>query len=169
MTTTGFKTSATCNLCVTQSGRQTVERTQMVDISSDGAHVLCSTPLAVGSTHTLAIDGFQMPELPVQVVANYGDAGNGYRLALRLTGSSWPYQVYSTLSSLPMTGGDQSTATPPCLKELNLEFGCSVEDIEKAFSRRVRIVHPDRGGEIEAFVRVRSAYLEAMDLIGGKR
>lgn len=167
MTTTGFRTSAICNLRVGQGAKPMVYRLQMVGISSDGAEVLCPAPLSVGSTHRLTVDGYDMPELPVQVVQNAGDIGVGYRLQLRLTGCSWPYQLYSTLSSLAFSGDVAST--PPCLKALGLELGCTADDIEAAFSRRVRIAHPDRGGDVDSFVRLRSAYLESLELVGGKR
>lgn len=168
MSTTGFRTSAICNLHGTQAGKPVHIRTQMVDISSDGAQLLCEAPLAIGSNHTLTVDGYQMPELPVQVVGNFGDVGSGYRIGVRLTGCSWPYQLYSTLSSLAFTRATES-ATPPSLKALGLELGCSPDDVETAFFSRVRTAHPDRGGDIEAFVRLRSAYLDALELVGGKR
>jgi curved DNA-binding protein CbpA len=59
--------------------------------------------------------------------------------------------------------------TPTCLKELGLQMGCTLEEVDEAYFRQVRIAHPDRGGKIDDFVRLRTAYLDSLQLLGGKR
>lgn len=41
---------------------------------------------------------------------------------------------------------------------LGLEPGTAPEDVEQAYRERVKEVHPDQGGDEEAFKRVRKAY-----------
>lgn len=142
----------------------------LVDVSVDGATVICEKPFSVGTRTTIAVEGISMAELPAIIVSNEGDFGGGYRLILRITRGSWPYQVFVTLTTLAAgTARNSSTPPPPCLEELGLKLPCSAEDVRIAFQRRVRGVHPDRGGDVESFVRLRAAYHQALDLLGGQR
>ena len=43
-------------------------------------------------------------------------------------------------------------------RRLNLEAGADEEAVKRAYRRRVKEVHPDRGGDEEAFRRVTEAY-----------
>ncbi len=47
--------------------------------------------------------------------------------------------------------------------ELGVPVGASVEEVRQAYRRRVKDVHPDQGGDEEAFRRVREAYTTAKE------
>ncbi|MEF8979512.1 MAG: J domain-containing protein [Haloarculaceae archaeon] len=49
--------------------------------------------------------------------------------------------------------------------ELGVPAGASPEEIERAYRRKVKEVHPDRGGDEEAFKRLREAYTVARDQV----
>jgi len=46
-------------------------------------------------------------------------------------------------------------------RELGLPAGATLEEVKRAYRRRVKEVHPDRGGDEDAFKRVREAYTTA--------
>ena len=163
----GYKTSAGCVLRAFLGGRLQELPASLAQIDSGGAEVFCPTPIPVGVEVGLSIETVQMPEQRARVVSNAGDTGRGYRLGLQLLRQSWPYQAFAALMSLPLA--EEESATPECLAELGLSLPCTPEDVEHAFYRLVRHAHPDRGGDVEAFVRLRSAYLEALDFVGGRR
>lgn len=164
----GYKTSGSCRLRGLVKGRPAELSARVVEISNDGAVVLCSAPLAVGSRFGLQLDGFSMAEVPVGILANQGDTGSGYRLTLKLD-RSWPYHVWSSLITMTDTATPEQAANPPCLETLGLALPCTADRVEEAFHRLVRKVHPDRGGSVEEFVRLRNAYLEALELLGASR
>lgn len=166
----GYKTSASCSLTIVNGGRPSTIRGEVVDVSVDGAQILCDKPISVGTAVLLTLDKITMPELSAKVVENHGDAGSGYRMDLRITRGSWPYQVFVTLTTFAVTPDKMDgTVTPPCLEELGLRFPCTADEVRVSFQRKVRLAHPDRGGDVESFVRLRAAYHEALTLLGAKR
>jgi hypothetical protein len=167
MAESGYGTHAACVLKFQTAGRWESFRGRLASISTAGAEVVCEKSFPSGSPVRLVVEGAFKDELAAQVTANEGSSGDGFRMTLRLTAGSWPYQVFAMLTTLAMGGG--GGASPPCLVELGLKLPCSVEQVEQAFSRKVRTAHPDRGGDVESFVRLRAAYLEALALLGGSR
>lgn len=142
----------------------------MVGFSNDNAVIVCPVPFAPGTPLKIALSGYSAPEMNVRVARNEGDSGRGYRLQLQLTDGSWPYTLFTQLTSQAMADKPgQVTPAPACLQELGLTPPCTVQDVERAFHLRVRTAHPDRGGSVEGFVRLRAAYLEALELLGAKR
>lgn len=168
---TEYKTSASCVLTVTERGSQRKLPARLVSITNDGAQILCKEPLPIGLDIQLSLVGMKMREVTARVLSNAGDNGDGYRYALRLIHGSWPYDVFVSLTTMALGGAKKNGAapSPPCLEELGLRLPCSVEQVERAFSERVRAAHPDRGGDVETFVRLRTAYLESLDLLGACR
>lgn len=164
----GYKTNAVCLLTIV--GRSTKEplRANLIDMLTDGAQIISDAPLPVGTMVAVTLEGFQMPSLNAQVVGNGGNDGTGYRLEIKLKGS-WPYQVFTALAASAMSGGKRSNGTPECLRVLELSQPCSVAMVEQAFWSKVRTAHPDRGGSVEAFVRIRGAYCQALELLGAGR
>ena len=117
--------------------------------------------------------GWKMEEkLGAKVQANKGDSGTGYRLELKLE-RQWPFEVQKLLMTMtmaePSAQEEKKTPTPPCLEILGLDLPCTAAMVEDVFRERVRKAHPDRGGNVEEFVRLRRAYLEALDLLGASR
>ncbi|MFO0944595.1 MAG: PilZ domain-containing protein [Planctomycetota bacterium] len=166
----GYKTSASCSLTFLNGGRSSSVRGELVDISVDGAQIRSEQPISVGTSVQLSLDKFAMSAIAAQVVENHGDAGGGYRMDLRITKGSWPYQVFVSLTTFAITSDKTSGSTiPPCLEELGLRLPCTADEVRASFQKRVRHAHPDRGGDVESFVRLRAAYHEALALLGAKR
>jgi hypothetical protein len=63
--------------------------------------------------------------------------------------------------------GGESDVDPArgAFAELGVPTGASPEEIERAYRRRVKEVHPDQGGDEEAFRRLREAYTVARDRV----
>lgn len=166
----GYKTNAVCTLATSIGGKIVKYPATLIDVSVDGASIVCEKPLAVGSLVHVSLDGIAMADMAAKIVSNDGDFGTGYRMGLRISQGSWPYQVFVTLTTMAVANPSTvQTPQPPCLVHLGLSLPCTAEDVRVAFQKRVRKVHPDRGGDIEAFVRLRAAYHEALGLLGGKR
>ncbi len=167
MSATGYRTSASCQLQVLESRGWASYRGALVDISPEGAQLLCPAPVPLGATVKMTVEGFEMGEQDARVIGNAGDAGRGYLLSLRLVEASWPYQLFSSLLTLSSTlARPAEIPTPPCLVELGLQLPCTAADVRRVFDERVRKAHPDRGGDVEQFVRLRAVYLEALDFLG---
>src|SRR5580700_1059041 len=45
---------------------------------------------------------------------------------------------------------------------LGVPKGCNREEVKEAFRVRVQYAHPDRGGEVESFIRLRTAYEQVL-------
>ncbi len=54
---------------------------------------------------------------------------------------------------------------PACLAELGLRPPVTLEDVKQTYLAKAMRAHPDRGGDPAAFVRLRSAYEEAIDYV----
>ena len=63
--------------------------------------------------------------------------------------------------------GEETDAEPAhgAFAELGVPAGASAEEIDRAYRRRVKEVHPDQGGDEEAFRRVREAYTAARERV----
>jgi hypothetical protein len=55
--------------------------------------------------------------------------------------------------------------TPPCLDALGLTLPCTVQAITRAYRQRARILHPDTGGDHEAFLVLQQHYAAALQLV----
>ncbi|GIX48229.1 MAG: hypothetical protein KatS3mg131_2440 [Candidatus Tectimicrobiota bacterium] len=56
-------------------------------------------------------------------------------------------------------------ATPACLRLLGLTWPCTTAEVKRAFRRQAKRLHPDVGGDSEAFQRLCRAYHEALALL----
>lgn len=52
--------------------------------------------------------------------------------------------------------------TPRCLLALGLTLPCTEEDVLAAYRRKVKALHPDRGGNREEFLRLQSHFEQAL-------
>ncbi|MCA9259408.1 MAG: hypothetical protein KDA61_09425, partial [Planctomycetales bacterium] len=55
-------------------------------------------------------------------------------------------------------------ARPPCLVSLDLQIGCTEEQVMIAYRRKVMHCHPDRGGSIDDFLQLQRHFEQAMYL-----
>lgn len=164
-----YQTSAACSLRWWARTSWATAQGTLVGISNDGAEVVSSGQVAAGNTVTLEIHGYDVGPRETSVVSCSMVAG-GYRLVLKLLDGSWPYAAFTTLISLggatPTTlTTPSSLVAPPCFEKLALSFPCTTEDVETAFYKQVRRVHPDRGGDVAAFMELRNAFLQAMEFL----
>lgn len=53
---------------------------------------------------------------------------------------------------------------PPCLHTFDLHLPCSEEAVLAAYRRRVKELHPDRGGDLQQFLRLQKHFEQAMAL-----
>jgi hypothetical protein len=56
--------------------------------------------------------------------------------------------------------------TPQCILALGLTMPCTEEDVLAAYRRKVKQLHPDRGGDRRAFLRLQAHFEQAMELVG---
>lgn len=55
--------------------------------------------------------------------------------------------------------------SPHCILALGLTMPCTAEDVLAAYRRKVKKLHPDRGGDRREFLRLQSHFEQAMALV----
>jgi hypothetical protein len=58
--------------------------------------------------------------------------------------------------------------TPRCILALGLTMPCTQDDILAAYRRKVKLMHPDLGGDQKEFLRLQSHFEQAMAFIAEK-
>ena len=58
--------------------------------------------------------------------------------------------------------------TPRCVLALGLTMPCTAEDVLAAYRRKVKQLHPDRGGSRREFLRLQAHFEQAMAFVEGK-
>jgi hypothetical protein len=58
--------------------------------------------------------------------------------------------------------------TPRCILALGLTLPCTEADILAAYRRKVKRLHPDRGGDRREFLRLQAHFEQAMAFLAGK-
>jgi hypothetical protein len=58
--------------------------------------------------------------------------------------------------------------TPRCILSLGLTLPCTANDILAAYRRKVKKLHPDRGGDRREFLRLQAHFEQAMVLVSEK-
>jgi hypothetical protein len=51
---------------------------------------------------------------------------------------------------------------PPCLVALDLQMPCTEEEVLAAYRKRVKDLHPDRGGDLQAFLQLQRHFEQAL-------
>jgi hypothetical protein len=54
---------------------------------------------------------------------------------------------------------------PPCMQALELTLPCTEEQVLAAYRRRVKDLHPDRGGDLRQFLQLQKHFEQAMHLV----
>ena len=57
--------------------------------------------------------------------------------------------------------------TPRCILALGLTMPCTSDEILVAYRRKVKLLHPDRGGNRRDFLRLQAQFEEAMAFVAG--
>ena len=73
--------------------------------------------------------------------------------------------TYVHFSGQHSTGATPSQPAPACFALLGLTWPCTGRDVKQAFRIKVKTVHPDTGGNNEAFQALHKAYREALALV----
>lgn len=55
--------------------------------------------------------------------------------------------------------------TPGCLLALGLQLPCSEDELKQAYRRRVKALHPDRGGDQRRFLMLQSHFEQALRVL----
>jgi len=55
--------------------------------------------------------------------------------------------------------------TPRCILALGLTMPCTTDDVLAAYRRKVKRLHPDRGGDRREFLRLQTHFEQAMSLV----
>lgn len=55
--------------------------------------------------------------------------------------------------------------TPRCIQSLGLTLPCTTDDVLTAYRRKVKLLHPDRGGDRRQFLRLQQHFEQAMALL----
>jgi hypothetical protein len=55
--------------------------------------------------------------------------------------------------------------TPRCILALGLVMPCTAEDVLAAYRRKVKTLHPDRGGDRREFLRLQAHFEEALAFV----
>ena len=55
--------------------------------------------------------------------------------------------------------------TPRCILALGLTLPCTTDDVLAAYRRKVKLLHPDRGGDRREFLRLQAHFEQAMALV----
>jgi hypothetical protein len=58
--------------------------------------------------------------------------------------------------------------TPRCILALGLTLPCTADDILAAYRRKVKKLHPDRGGDRRQFLRLQAHFEQAMSFVAEK-
>ncbi len=57
---------------------------------------------------------------------------------------------------------------PACLRALDLELPCTEEEVLAAYRERAKSLHPDRGGDLQEFLRLQKYFEQAIQLVQGE-
>src|SRR5262245_9139890 len=55
--------------------------------------------------------------------------------------------------------------SPRCLQALGLRFPCTADDVLAAYRQKVKLLHPDRGGDQQDFLKLQQHFEQAMGLV----
>jgi len=58
--------------------------------------------------------------------------------------------------------------TPRCILALDLVMPCTAEEVLAAYRRKVKLLHPDRGGDRKKFLQLQAHFEQAMAFVEGK-
>lgn len=54
---------------------------------------------------------------------------------------------------------------PACLRTFDLELPCTEEQVLAAYRERAKSMHPDRGGDLQAFLQLQKHFEQALALV----
>jgi hypothetical protein len=154
-----------CDVQFASQGRSKSVRADLSAVEGESGELYVDSLIPIGPIQ-IRIEGEAAPLHAIAERCQPCDIGK-YRLRVRLDHGVWPYEVCRRMAHGGF--GDSEAAAPPCFRDLGLVGVCSREIVEAAFANLVRKAHPDRGGTVEEFVKLRHAYLAALRHLGARR
>jgi hypothetical protein len=82
------------------------------------------------------------------------------------------FNDYYTKEAMEREIADRERArglSAPCITALGLSWPCTLADVKRTWRELARKLHPDHGGDADAFRDMRSHYEAALQLVGGAR
>jgi len=73
--------------------------------------------------------------------------------------------VFVTQGMMSRTPSWATQDRPPCLVALDLASSCTKEEVLAAYRERVKSLHPDRGGDLNEFLRLQQHFEQALNLV----
>lgn len=61
----------------------------------------------------------------------------------------------------PRIPGWARLETPRCLRALDLQLPCTLEEVKRAYRRKAELMHPDRGGDKDKFLALQRHFEQA--------
>ena len=89
------------------------------------------------------------------------------RTELEKDGRAWSHSQKRYYYVMPsqetwVDEGDEDEDLPVIIKNLGLSVPFSINDVKNAYRQKVKSVHPDKGGSIEAFIALQESYEKAL-------
>jgi len=162
-------TGLMCRVEMNRLGRLRKFEAALRSVTADGGELFAPESIPAGQRLRIFLEAAPGEMFELLSATCQPEGLDAYRVKVRLASGTWPYQLYTKMAVHASAPATVRNLTPSCLRDLELKIGCSIDDVEAAFSRLVRKCHPDRGGSVDEFVRVRRAYLDALSLLGGRR
>ena len=85
-----------------------------------------------------------------------------FRRWLRSLRRAMVFVAHSVQSSMPYWAISER---PGCLAAFDLRLPCTEEDVMAAYRERVKALHPDRGGDLQEFLRLQKQLEQALHLV----
>lgn len=96
--------------------------------------------------------------------------GSGARLGTAVRrGRGGDRNRYRPHEDVEYMSNESREAVPACVARLGLELPCTLEEVKTAFRQQSKAVHPDRGGDNDAFILLRTSYEQAVDYVSRYR
>jgi hypothetical protein len=57
---------------------------------------------------------------------------------------------------------------PTCLRTFDLQLPCTEAEVLAAYRERAKTMHPDRGGDLQQFLRLQKHFEAALKLVRGE-
>lgn len=88
------------------------------------------------------------------------------RVTLERNGGAWSQSSREYYATTPVDERPPVTAAPPCLTALGLPLDCTAADVRRVYRRQARELHPDAGGDPQAFIALQRVYEQALATVG---
>ncbi len=125
-------------------------------------------PLADATTRASWPDGVDSTAIVIFLLVAFGLPALGYvfmaldfRRYLRSLRRALVIVMSAAVRHAPSWASSDS---PPCMQALDLTLPCTEEQVLAAYRRRVKDMHPDRGGDLRQFLQLQKHFEQAMHL-----